>query len=63
MTELKVVLAHVVRDFEFQDTYEEWDRKNGRTDLREVFGERAFQIEEGSAHPSDHYPCRVSLRK
>ncbi|KUJ23773.1 sterigmatocystin biosynthesis P450 monooxygenase StcS [Mollisia scopiformis] len=63
MIELKVILVHLVREFEFKDAYEEWDTINGRTDLRQVYGDRAFQIEEGSAHSSDHYPCRVTLRK
>ncbi|TVY18274.1 putative sterigmatocystin biosynthesis P450 monooxygenase [Lachnellula arida] len=62
MTDLKVILAHIVREFDFQDAYEEWDSMHGRKDFREVYGDRAYQIEEGSAHPSDHYPCRVSLR-
>jgi len=61
MTELRVVLALLIREFDFKDAYDEWDSKN-RKDLRTVYGERAFQIEEGAAHPSDHYPCRVSLR-
>ncbi|KAH9224746.1 sterigmatocystin biosynthesis P450 monooxygenase StcS [Leptodontidium sp. 2 PMI_412] len=63
MLELKVVLAFVAREFEFENAYGEWDHKTGRRGLSEVHGDRAYQIEEGSAHPSDHYPCRVRQRK
>jgi len=65
MTELRVVLACVVRQFDFQPAYQEWDRlyapgKEGA--LKTYRGERAYQIEEGAAHPAEHYPCRVSVR-
>ena len=62
MTELKVVLAHLVREFDFKDAYDEWDFANPRKGLKICRGERAFQIDEGAAHPADGYPCRVSLR-
>lgn len=66
MTELKIVVACVVREFDFAPTYEEFDElnfkegkgKQGRT----YRGERAYKIEEGAAHPADHYLCRVSIR-
>ena len=67
MTELKVVLACLVRGFDFSPAYEEFDSRDpsklNRTDVRTYRGERAYQIEEGAAHPADHYPCRVRIRK
>ncbi|KAL8702968.1 MAG: hypothetical protein Q9201_003851 [Fulgogasparrea decipioides] len=66
MTELKVVLACLVRQFDFSPAYEEFDALNrgkrvaGMTTTYR--GERAYQIEEGAAHPADHYPCRVHVR-
>ncbi|KAL9127707.1 MAG: hypothetical protein Q9217_003458 [Psora testacea] len=67
IAELKVVLACLVRQFDFAPAYEEFDRLNplktrGGMELRMYRGERAYQIEEGAAHPADHYPCRVSVR-
>ena len=62
MTELRVVLAKVVRHFEFKPAYEEWDCLHPRTGLRTYGGERVHQIEEGAAHPVDVYPCRVYER-
>ncbi|MCJ1310707.1 hypothetical protein MMC25_004373 [Agyrium rufum] len=62
MTELRVVLACIVRRFDFTPAYPEWDRLHPGKDLRTYRGERAYQIEEGAAHPAEHYPCRVSLR-
>lgn len=62
MTELRVVLACIVRQFDFKPSYDEWDQLNLRKGLRTYRGERAYQIEGGSAHPVEHYPCRVSIR-
>ena len=64
MTELKVVLACLVRKFQFSPAYDELDRLNPpKTERRMYRGERAYQIEEGAAHPVDHYPCRVAIRQ
>ena len=65
MTELRVILACVVRQFDFHPAYEEWDalhmsgKRKGPATYR---GERVYQIEEGAAHPAEHYPCRISVR-
>ena len=61
MTELRVILACVVRQFDFQPAYDEWDRLHPSKSIRKYRGERAYQIEEGAAHPVEHYPCRVSI--
>ncbi|KAL8792683.1 MAG: hypothetical protein Q9195_004743 [Heterodermia aff. obscurata] len=62
MTELKVVLACLVRRFDFTPAYEEFDALDPAKGGRTYRGERAYQIEEGAAHPADHYPCRVRVR-
>lgn len=62
MTQMSVVLAMVAREFDFHPAYEEWDRLNPSKGLKTYRGERAYQIEEGAAHPADKYPCRVSVR-
>ncbi|QSZ29098.1 hypothetical protein DSL72_003608 [Monilinia vaccinii-corymbosi] len=62
MTELRVILACLVREFDFKAAYDELDRINPRKGIMTYRGERADQIEEGAAHPVDHYPCRVFLR-
>jgi cytochrome P450 len=61
--ELKVVLALTVREFDIRDAYEEFDRLNPRGGFMTVEGERAYQIDQGGAHPADRFPCRVSFRK
>ncbi|KAL8835179.1 MAG: hypothetical protein Q9170_003425 [Blastenia crenularia] len=67
MTELKVILACLVRQFDFLPAYEEFDRLNpqkGKKEVKKTYrGERAYQVEEGAAHPADHYPCRVAVRE
>jgi cytochrome P450 len=63
MTELRVILACIVRQFDFKPAYDEWDRLHPRKGLKTYRGERVYQVEEGAAHPVEHYPCRVSLIK
>jgi cytochrome P450 len=64
LMELKIVLALTVREFDVRDAYEEFDAPRGQkgTQIKDVEGERAYQIEQGGAHPADRFPCRVSLR-
>ncbi|KAL9623917.1 MAG: hypothetical protein Q9160_001909 [Pyrenula sp. 1 TL-2023] len=59
MTELAVVLAMIAREFNFQPSYDEWDRLHPRKGLRTYRGERAYQIEEGAAHPVDKTPLVI----
>ena len=63
MMEIRVVLAMIVREFDFKPAYDEWDRLHAKKKrgVRTYRGERVYQIDEGAAHPADHYPCRVSL--
>ena len=61
MTELRITLAMIARDFDFKAGYEEWDRLYPRKGVQTYRGERAYQIEESAAHPADNYPCRVAL--
>ena len=63
MTELRVIMACIVRQFDFQPAYDEWDRLHPRPGLRIYRGERVYQTEEGAAHPVEHYPCRVAMRE
>lgn len=62
MLDVKVVLALTAREFDIRHAYEEFDKKHPRVGLTSVDGERAYQIDEGAAHPADHFPCRVLLR-
>ena len=63
MTELRVTLAIIAREFDFQPGYKEWDRLHPRRGIPTYRGERAYQIEEASAHPADHYPCRIAMSR
>jgi hypothetical protein len=63
MSELKVILALTAREFEIKDAYEEFDALHPRKSKVTVDGERAYQFEKGGAHPADHLPCRISVRK
>jgi cytochrome P450 len=63
MTELRVALACMMRQFDFTPAYDEWDRMHPIKGLRTYRGERVYQIDQGSRHPADHYPCRVSFRE
>ncbi|PQE07828.1 cytochrome P450 protein [Rutstroemia sp. NJR-2017a WRK4] len=61
MLELRVVLLHIVREFQFADSYEEFDRSNQREGLNHYHGQRAYLIEEVASHLVDHFPCKVSI--
>lgn len=62
MLEVKTVLALTVREFDIIPAYEEFDKLHPRKGIRNADGERVYQIDEGAAHPADHFPCRVFLR-
>ena len=63
MTELKIILACLVREFDFKPAYDEWDRLHPTKGSGIYRGDRAYQMEEAAAHPVEHYPCRVFLRE
>ena len=63
ITELRVTMACIIRQFDFTPSYEEWDRLHPGPGLRTYRGERVYQTEEGAAHPVEHYPFRVSIRE
>ncbi|PVH97051.1 cytochrome P450 [Periconia macrospinosa] len=62
MLDIKITLAMVVREFDVQNQYEEWDRLYPRSGIKTVWGERAYQIPQGAAHPVDGFPCKVTFR-
>ena len=62
MIQIKAILAMTVREFDIVPMYDEWDGSHFKKGARTVDGERVYQTEEGAAHPSDHYPCKVLLR-
>lgn len=62
MVVLKAILALTVREFDIIPSYDEWDAKHPRKGIKTVDGIRAYQIDEGAAHPADHFPCRVQVR-
>ena len=63
MTELCVVLACLIRQIEVKPAYDEWDVLHPRKGLKTYRGERVYQMEEAAAHPIEHYPCHVLLRR
>ena len=63
MSQLKIILACLVREFDFKPAYDEWDRLHPSQGSRIYRGDRAYQMEEAAAHPVENYPCRVFLRE
>lgn len=65
MLDIKITLAMVVREFDVQDQYQEWDQlhPSPSSEIKTVFGERAYQVPQGAAHPVHGFPCKISLRK
>ena len=62
-TEITVALAMLIREFEFENAYEEWDKAHAKPGPKIRGGDRVYQTERGGARPVDGYPCRVSLRR
>ena len=62
LLEAKIVLAIVMRNFEINDAYAEYDLVTGRTGPVDVQGDRAYQVLLGSSKPNNGYPCRVTVR-
>ncbi|PVI05806.1 cytochrome P450 monooxygenase-like protein [Periconia macrospinosa] len=62
LTELKLVLALTAREFDFSEAFDEWDATHKPKGIKTVDGERAYQIQLGSAHPVDGFPVRMSSR-
>jgi cytochrome P450 len=62
MVGIRAYLALTVREFDIKPAYEEWEALNPKKGPRTVDGERVYQIDEGAAHPADHFPCRVYVR-
>lgn len=63
LLEVKVILAMVLREFDFKDAYAEYSATTGRTGPTEVRGDPAYQVLLGSSKPNNGYPCRISTNK
>jgi len=69
MLELKMVLAMTIRQFDFKEAFSEVEklRNDGSgypsdlSGVQEQFGEKAYQIQLGTAKPREGMPCRLSL--
>jgi cytochrome P450 len=61
MVELRVILACLVRTFDVCPAYDEFDAMHPFKSVGLYRGERAYQVEQGAAHPVDGYPCRVKM--
>ncbi|KAI4754165.1 cytochrome P450 [Aureobasidium sp. EXF-3400] len=69
MLELKMVLAMTIRQFDFKEAFTEVEKlKNDGSGypsdlsgVQEQFGQKAYQIQLGTAKPREGMPCRLSL--
>ena len=61
LTEIKIMLVLIVREFFISDVYHEWDAMKKNPRHRNVNGERAYMVRRGGGHPSDFYPCKASF--
>jgi cytochrome P450 len=61
MSDVKITLAMTVREFDVCDQYEGWDRLYPSSGIKTVFGERAYQVPQGAAHPVHGFPCKVTM--
>jgi sterigmatocystin biosynthesis cytochrome P450 monooxygenase len=62
LTNIKLSLVLLLREFDFVDAYEIWDSLRGRVKRARVNGERVYQTSKGGGgHPSDFYPCKANF--
>lgn len=61
LTEIKVVLALTIRDFDFKDDYEKFDELKKNLKGWNVNGQRAYMMRRAGGHPADYYPCKVTF--
>ncbi len=59
MLEMKVIVALTARRFDFRLGYEGLDRAGKSKGVREVYGERGYQVQR--AQPQGDLPCFVAL--
>ena len=63
-TEIKVLLALTVREFDISHAYDEWDKLYPSGGIKTAMGDRAYQVEGGGggSHPANKFPCRIVVR-
>lgn len=63
--DMKITLALTLREFDFHDQYEEWDRQHPHVgpNPNTVSGERAYQVPHGASHPVLGMPVKVTQRQ
>lgn len=60
LTEIKLILALTIREFDVNDAYGEFDEMKGNRGNMKVNGQRAYMVRlGGGGHPADGYPCRA----
>lgn len=70
LIETKVILAMIVRKFDFTAAYDELHKlksdgsgyPNATEGIQTQFGERAYQVQLGTAKPCEGMPCRLKLK-
>lgn len=70
LIETKVILAMIIRKFDFMAAYDELEKlkgdgsgyPNATEGIQTQFGERAYQVQLGTAKPCEGMPCRLKLR-
>ncbi|KAI1339721.1 vera protein [Xylariaceae sp. FL0016] len=64
LMELKLVLVLTSRTFEFQEAWDEWDKKQGAraTPSHKVKGQRSYGVGNSTVHSKDGMPVHVRLR-
>ncbi|KAI2632597.1 cytochrome P450 [Hypomontagnella submonticulosa] len=65
LMELKLVLVMVVRTFDIEEAWVEWDKRQGSkaTPTHMVEGQRLYQVGTSVVHPKDGMPVHVRMRK
>jgi hypothetical protein len=63
MTEIKLMLALTVREFDIRDAYDEYDLMKKNPNGWNVNGQRAYMMRGGGGHPADFYPYFMAYQR
>ncbi|KAI1496451.1 cytochrome P450 4V3 [Biscogniauxia marginata] len=65
MTELKLVSILTARTLDIEESWDDWDKKQGpkATPTHEINGQRLYQVGTVTVHPKDGMPVHVRLRE
>jgi cytochrome P450 len=61
LVEMKLVMVMALRRFDITASYDVGDHDQAPKERKTVYGDRAYQVLNGTTRPAEGFPCRVTL--